>query len=269
VSSAGTISRLEALLARVRSRAAEARTAAVVPHVAMPQPAAAVVVAPEPVDDEDDNQPTVPPPPGVGPQDLFPRREVRRLTPEPAAIEVDVDMSADEVSAPATDRAAPAPEPASAAAEAASSQERLVMTEPEPAEMPEPVGPVSLPQPAAAAVPEVEAEEEPPASSRRPLAPQQPEERLAEMAFGATEPRPAMHTPPPESGRLPAAPPAADMEFADEDTGVHAAKVPAPLTPEPTRAALSLSADVAKTQGTVASFHPTTFAELLEASLKL
>jgi hypothetical protein len=269
VSAAGTISRLEALLARVRSRAAQPRAVAVANHVA--QPAAAAAIAPAPVeDDEDDNQPTVPPPPGVGPKDPF---AARRLPPsEPPAIDVDVDMSADEVSAPPTDRAdSVPPEPAApemgvgVAAEAASSQERLVMTEPEPAEVPEPVGPVSLPEPAAAA--EVEAEEEPPASSRRPLAPQ-PEERLAEMAFGATEPRPAMHTPPPESGRLPAAP-AADVDFPDEDTGVHAAQPPAPITPQATRAELYPSADVAKTHGAVAAFHPTTFAELLDASLRL
>lgn len=267
MSAAGTISRLEALLARVRSRAAEPRAAVVVPYVAAPKPVVAAAVAPEPIDDEDDNQPTVPPPPGVGPSDPFRRPEVRRPTPEPAAI--DVDMSADEVSAPATDRADHVPEPGAVAAEAASSQERLVMTEPEPVEVPEPVGPASLPEPAAAADADVDADEEPPASSRRPLAPPPQEERLAEMAFGSTEPRPAMHTPPPESGRLPAAPPAADLEFADEDTGVHAAQPPAPVIPEATRADFSRSADVAKTQGTVPAFHPTTFAELLAASLKL
>lgn len=108
--------------------------------------------------------------------------------------------------------------------------------------------------------------EEPPVSSRRPLAPQ-PEERLAEMAFGAEEPRPALHTPPPESGRLPAAP---EVEFTDEDTGVHAAPpASAVLAAEPTRAELSASGGVAAVQGAVRAFQPSTFVELLEASLGL
>ncbi|MGH7435673.1 MAG: hypothetical protein ACRENE_08360, partial [Polyangiaceae bacterium] len=161
------------------------------------------------------------------------------------------------------DPAGPA-EPVVAAAEAAS-QERLVMAEPEPIGSPEPAA-AHEPAPVTEVEPEL-ADEEPPASSRRPLAPQ-PEERLAEMAFGATEPRPAMHTPPPESGRLPAAPPA-DIDFPDEDTGVHAAHPPTPITPEATRAELSGSASVARTHGSVAAFHPKTFAELLDASLKL
>jgi hypothetical protein len=194
-----------------------------------------------------------------------------RLPSEPAAaidVSVEVDLAPEDAGGPATDvagHAGPA-EPLAAAVEAAS-QERLVMAEPEPIE---PTGSPELVAPKPAPVTEVEpepAEEEPPASSRRPLAPQ-PEERLAEMAFGATEPRPAMHTPPPESGRLPAAP-AADVDFPDEDTGVHAAHPPTPITPEATRAELSGSAGVARTQGAVAVFQPKTFAELLDASLKL
>ena len=47
--------------------------------------------------------------------------------------------------------------------------------------------------------------DETPASSRRPVA-APPEERLAELAFGSEEPQPARHTPPPKSGRLPAPP---------------------------------------------------------------
>jgi hypothetical protein len=265
VSAAGTISRLEALLARVRSRAAEPRpSAAVAPAHAAP-PRAVAAHAPEPID-EDDDQPTVPPPPGVGPPEI-PRVTAPRPPSEPAAaidVPVEVDLS------PEPPEAAGGPaEPVVAAAEAAS-QERLVMAEPEPMEptaSPAPVGEVAQqPAPVTEVEPEP-AEEEPPASSRRPLAPQ-PEERLAEMAFGATEPRPALHTPPPESGRLPAAP-AADVDFPDEDTGVHAAHPPTPITPEATRADLSGPANVAKTHGTVQAFHPKTFAELLEASLKL
>jgi hypothetical protein len=124
-------------------------------------------------------------------------------------------------------------------------------------------GSAEMPVAAPAAEPAAE-EEEPPVSSRRPLAPE-PEERLAEMAFGSAEPRPALHTPPPESGRLPAAP---AEEFADEDTGVRAA-VASPIVPETTKAHLVGGERVAKVQGSVAAFQPSTFAELLDASLGL
>jgi hypothetical protein len=61
--------------------------------------------------------------------------------------------------------------------------------------------------------------EEAPASSRRPVALEAaPEQRLAEIAFGAEEPSPPRHTPPPESGRLPAASPVS--EFDADITGV-------------------------------------------------
>ena len=88
-------------------------------------------------------------------------------------------------------------------------------------------------------------EEEPPISSRRVVS-AEPEERLAEMAFGADEPQVPIHTPPPsrarlpataggfetepelaESGRLPASPPGT-FEAEPDFTGVRS---PTPLLP--------------------------------------
>ena len=115
----------------------------------------------------------------------------------------------------------------------------------------------------------VEEVEEAPLSSRRPVAPE-PEERLADLAFGAEEPQPPRHTPPPESGRLPAAPP---VEFDGDVTGVREATPIAPrqreLLPEPTRAELAPSDAVADLVGEAQRFAPATFAALLDASLAL
>jgi len=65
-------------------------------------------------------------------------------------------------------------------------------------------------------------EVESPASSRRPVAPE-PEDRIAQIAFGADEPRAPLHTPPPESGRLPAA------TVADFDADVTGVRDAAPM----------------------------------------
>jgi hypothetical protein len=253
VTPSATIAKLEAILARVRSRAAAPRQAA--PPAPLPPP-------PDELLEEESDQPTLPPPPVA----LAPPREPSR----PPVLELSVDIDAGMDDGPATEEAAQPEAPA--VADALSSQERLVAVDPVRTEAsveavePEPMlaAPEHAPPP-----PEPGPEEEieqPPASSRRPLAPQ-PEERLAEMAFGAAEPRPALHTPPPESGRLPAAP---EVEFGDEDTGVHAAApASAVLAAEATRADLSGADRVAAVQGGVRAFHPTTFAELLDASLSL
>jgi hypothetical protein len=264
VSSAGTIAKLEALLARVKSRSAGPRPigARSVDGHAAPRPAAPPAV--ERLDEEPD-QPTLPPPPvaEVAPVHAPP-------PPVAPALElaVEVDVGTEELATQPTNPTARAQEGAVPVAEATSSQERLVVAaDAAPIEMPDEL-PAPEPSPPRAAE-QVAAEpiEEPPASSRRPLAPQ-PEERLAEMAFGAAEPRPPLHTPPPESGRLPAAP---EVEFPDEDTGVHAAPSPASsmLTSETTRADLGPGQGVASMQGGVRAFHPATFAELLDASLGL
>jgi hypothetical protein len=154
-------------------------------------------------------------------------------------------------------------------ADAFESRERLVAAEPVTA----PDAPHAVP--VEVGVPEELASEEDvveaPASSRRPVAPE-PEERLAEMAFGAEEPRPPRHTPPPESGRLPAAP---QEEFDGDVTGVREAATaaeprrPRELEPEAIQADLASSEVVVDVIGEAQRFAPSTFVALLDASLAL
>ncbi len=139
--------------------------------------------------------------------------------------------------------------------------------------------PETSPPPDAPAVPE-EVVPLPPASSRRLL---EPEDRLAEMAFGEGTPQPPRHTPPPESGRLPAAPP---EEFDADVTGVREAMTlsrddesdplepppPPPLlafAPQSTRPVLGARGVVADVVGDAQRFAPATFAALLDATLAL
>jgi hypothetical protein len=155
-------------------------------------------------------------------------------------------------------------------AEAFESRERLVAAEPVAL-----AGAEATRAPREAGAPEELASEEDveeaPASSRRPVAPE-PEERLAEMAFGAEEPRPPRHTPPPESGRLPAAP---VEEFDGDVTGVREAsqaaeaRRPRELVPQATHANLAPSEAVVDVIGEAQHFAPTTFVALLDASLAL
>ncbi len=113
-----------------------------------------------------------------------------------------------------------------------------------------------------------------PASSRRPVA-AEPEEQIAEVAFGNEEPKqPPRHTPPPESGRLPAGP---IEEFDADVTGVRTAPLPgngAPveepeLAPIATRAPLASSESIVDVAGAPSAFVPTTFAAWLDATLAL
>jgi hypothetical protein len=297
------IARLEALLARVRARAAEPRptaartapsaaaaTAAPVATKAAPvkAPAAATRTSDHPSivdDDEISEWPTRPPPAAARPADT------------------DVELAAVDgrehgrvvVGAPAEE----------AADKAFESRERLVVAEPIGAEeaVDEPTLERSVPLVASspavapedmASAPEVEAviedaaideaaieeavaqeaaaAEESPASSRRPVAPE-PEERIAQIAFGAEEPRAPLHTPPPESGRLPAA---AVADFDADVTGVRDAPAMPPaaahareLAPEVTRAKLPPGDSVAEAIGEAQRFTPGTFVALLDASLAL
>ena len=265
-----TVARLEALLARVRRRAAEPRptgTAVILTDA----PRAAVAPAPAPV--------AVAPPPPPPPPPMPPQR-----TEADIVLEVDVaEATQDTIVAVATDDVvAPA---------ALDSRERLVAAEPLAAEAPavdasptdaeiRAAKPISVPQPEAAPAELSDDEiEEAPASSRRPVGPQ-PEERLAEMAFGAEEPSPPRHTPPPESGRLPAAP--SEPEFDVDITGVRDAKPatrPPEPQPEPQRAAelapvavhgdIAASSAVADVVGHAERAAPSRFVELLDASLAL
>ena len=246
MSKAQTISKLEALLDRVRARAGEPRV------LALP-------VAEE-VEDLESTQ-----------QRRVPSRGAQMTEPE-IVVEVEVQAST-------TDTVLAVPVEEIQVPEATESRERLVAAEPvavepvaaerEPEAAPELIASIEE-----AEVEEVEEAEEAPASSRRPVAPQ-PEERLAEMAFGAEEPQPARHTPPPESGRLPAAP-AGAVEFEGDVTGVHEASKPAShgavaIVPELYGADLSLapSDTVADVVGHAKQPPPATFLAALDASIAL
>ena len=276
------IGRLEALLRRVTSRAAEPR--AVVARFAPPPAAAASPAHHEEAEPLD--LPTRPPPPGVA-----------------APGEIDVELPE-----PAIELRSDAP---------AQSDERIVAAKPVELPVEEDVV-VPLVRPSAEDAPqlevaaefmsasdleEAEPEEAAPLSSRRPLGPP-PAEVLDQKAFGKEEtPEPAIHTPPPESGKLPAAPELSPIvELADYDnqditgvhhtpagerrstastddalaqSGEHAASQPqveaAKLAPEVIKPAVVAAAGIAVADviGTANAFKPATFGELLDATLKL
>lgn len=264
------IAKLEALLERIRSRAGA-------PRPTPAPPVAAAAAAPSPT-------PAAPPPQPRTPE-VEPRPQPAPPPPAPVAelIEVDVQETVSDTVIGMTVEEVPL-------AESFESRERLVAAEPvmeegladdvlsdevvaeevviEAAVVAEPAE--ESPSELLSAVEDVE---EAPLSSRRPVAPE-PEERLADMAFGAEEPSPPRHTPPPESGRLPAAP---ALEFDGDVTGVREATPIAvveqvrarELSPEVTRAPAAPNDAVAEIVGTAQRFAPATFADLLDASLAL
>ncbi len=128
----------------------------------------------------------------------------------------------------------------------------------------------TLPEPASTSdkeeAPEERVAEEAPVSSRRPVMPE-PEQRLDEIAFGAEEPSPPRHSPPPESGRLLAAP-VAQFE-APTDVAVTVEPRARDLVPEAIVADLAVSAEVPDAIGEAQRFAPSTFVELLDATLAL
>lgn len=257
MSKAETIAKLEALLARVVSRAGEPRRQPVAVMAAV-----AVAHAPVPTEptfelDEVDEATIPPPPPDV----------THRA---PALTEADVVMEVDVMQETAGDAVIGVSTEEVVVAESLGSRERLVAAAPVPrAALVAEVPPSELDESPPEILAAVEEVEEAPLSSRRPVAPQ-PEERLADMAFGTEEPRPPRHTPPPESGRLPAAP---AVEFDGDVTGVREATPivsrPRELVPEATREELAPSDAVADLVGEAQRFAPATFAALLDASLAL
>lgn len=266
-----TIARLEALLARVRTRAGQPRAVApVAEEPAAPEVVAAPVGAPvfeleEPVEELETTQ-----------SRPVPSRTVPMRTETDIVMDVEVQTTTQEtvLAVPVEEMAPPEP---------LESRERLVAAEPvstASAAEPEP-GPVAAAQAAQieepveelALEPAAEEVEEAPASSRRPVAPP-PEERLEEMAFGNVEPEPPRHTPPPESGRLPAAP-EPEAEFDGDITGVRDAAKSAQaaaavaIVPEATIAELAPSEEVADVVGTPKTPEPATFVGMLDQSLAL
>jgi hypothetical protein len=268
VSSAEKIAKLEALLARVVSRAGEPRRR---PNAFPVAPAAFEAAPPVAVVEIDEvDEATIPPPPMA---------PVRAPAPTEAEVVMEVDLLPDG----AVDTVIGVAAEEVVVAESLGSRERLVAAAPVPPPSPAPVAEPEAPLlevPSLREVAEleesppellaaVEEVEEAPLSSRRPVAPE-PEERLADLAFGAEEPAPPRHTPPPESGRLPAVP---AVEFDGDVTGVREATPivsrPRELVPEATRPALAPSDAVADLVGAAQRFAPASFAELLDASLAL
>ena len=164
------------------------------------------------------------------------------------------------------------------------SRERMVAFEPEahevpleerPARVQESVPPIDVGEFEVGA--HEEEPEEAPVSSRRPVAPQ-PEEQLAQMAFGAEEPPQPLHTPPPESGRLPSAP-SNEFDHDSDFTGIRTATpllprrmaeaAPREIAPAAIRAQLVPSDAVAEVIAEAQRFSPLTFVALLDASLSL
>jgi hypothetical protein len=287
------IGKLEALLARVQRRAAEPRVVAVAAAVAEVAPAAHpvedAIPAPAPVVEVLRAAPPAPPVAvhvaEPAEEDLestqqreVPSRKSPARTEAEIVVEVEVQAATPDivVAVPVEEVPAPAPIP-----EATESRERLVAASPvverSPSvpEMDIPVAPAPEPEPAPEIVAQVieevadvEEVEEAPISSRRPVAPE-PEERLAEMAFGAAEPQPPRHTPPPESGRLPAAP---EVEFEGDVTGVRSASKPpasVDIVPEATVANIAASDAVADIVGQPKPALPLTFVAALDASIAL
>jgi hypothetical protein len=209
--------------------------------------------------------------------------------PEPVAaapaVEVQVpDVVVSEVSEVAADDvppevlAAAATEPVAIGANT-ESRERLIVAAPIPLELDEPMAPEPVQAKAETPVPvEVdvvldEPVEEAPVSSRRAVV-AEPQERLAEMAFGAEEQPAPRHTPPPASGRLLAvqAEPGDDGDITGvRETGARPPPPPAPavLAPEATQAQLAPSDKVAELVAAAQAFAPATFVALLDASLSL
>lgn len=119
-----------------------------------------------------------------------------------------------------------------------------------------------------------------PASSRRAVTPA-PEERLAQLAFGAGEAEPPRHTPPPKSGRLPSPPTELldDVTAVRESTPIAAAEdsvhpsvrtvQPSVLVPQTSRPNLGPLESVPDVIGQAQNFAPSTFLALLDASLSL
>lgn len=184
------------------------------------------------------------------------------------------------------------PSVAPASSEDRGSRERLVAAEA--VDVAPAANPVEAPGPTAAApdsmppvdVAEIEVtgefevseeEAEPaPASSRRPVAPE-PEEQLAEIAFGSEEPPQPLHTPPPESGPLPAVP-GIPFETESDFAGLRSPTpllprrldaLPHALDPEAVRPEIPPSDAVGEFIAQAQRFAPPTFVALLDASLAL
>jgi hypothetical protein len=261
------IAKLEAILARVTERAAaprETNGGGVAVHAPVDAGAEEPVISAEPVTPLD--------------VELAEQTEEAPMVAE-ATLAVEVESRERIIVAPAQRAEEREPEPVPISVDTGERPAASRAAEADAAEAPEiTVSTVSE----APEVIEAGEEEEPPASSRRPIA---IEPKLEELAFGEAAPvEPGPHTPPPESGRQVAAPPV-DLDFEGEFTGVRPRepeavavtvletseakeRKPAVLAPEATAAKLSGAAPVIF-EGSAPVFKPSTFGELLDATLML
>jgi hypothetical protein len=257
------IAKLEGLLSRVKARASGPRPVRVVSAAVPASVVAEDAQGPNSVAAQAETALATVPPDSVAQSARAAEARLAQdgeaAAPEIAIEEVEVEVLAE----PVIERAGPEP----TQAKSYESRERLVAAQPAavpeapPAllELDEPAPPVTArasrpellaanepvaAEPAAGEHAEESAIEEaaaqPPSSSRRPLAPE-PEEHIADIAFGASEESaPPLHTPPPESGRLPAAP---IVEFDPDVTGVREAASLAHEAPPPALAGVPSNGD--------------------------
>ncbi len=293
-----TLSKLEALLSRIRTRSTEPRrspsprvaaapagvapAAPTVPVAAVPAPAAlaapTAVASVAPVIREATIPVASPPPEAITDESTLPPPPPTLMgADQEFAVEVDLSEATDD---PLDAREASAEEHDSRGP--FDSQERLAVAESTPpqslssAEVEPSVEPVEvLADDESLAAHEEDEVEEAPVSSRRAVV-SPPEERLAQLAFGSDEP-PQRHTPPPKSGPL-LAPPMG--EFEADTTGIRKTETisaddaslslaPRVLVPQATRPNLASSANVVDVIGEAQAFEPATFIALLDASLAL
>jgi hypothetical protein len=290
-----TIAKLQALLARIRSRAREPLP----PAAPAPEPAPSVVQTSTPRD------PPVPAriaaevqlverPPAVVPVDdslglttWSPPAAAGELEPEiDFEVEVEVDVS-DVAQAGVVEEVRAAGSPPSADSDSAErlvvAQAALELTE---GSLPDETAGALIASGTTTALAEESAggfdaeeptgatngfedDESAPASSRRPVA--AVSENHLTLAFGSDEPEPPRHTPPPESGRLPAP----SGEGFAERTAAHEARPDesaqasmSELLPDATRASLESASPVPDVIGEAQRFAPATFLAWLDASIE-
>jgi hypothetical protein len=285
------IARLEAILVRVLARVAS-RAGPVAP--------AATVEPRAPVTDADTEfeWPTRPPPPPESeappPERAVAASDAQERAPQATTLGAKTHPvdAPDDASLDSRERlvAAQLPSPSTAASGPAADAgaDAVASADASAVEVTPSVHPSHAEQPPPPLEPELAPDteiEQPPASSRRPVAPE-PEEQIARIAFGDDVVEPPRHTPPPESGQLPA-PDESDLESDldspatidpfDAQTDEHALSAsaagarpsPSRLVVVETRAVLAGDGDVAEMTNVDPIKQPETFVELLRVSLAL
>jgi len=255
VSNTEKLARLNRLLERVRTRAGGRDSLTPGAARAMAEP-----MAPDPVEEPVQLSTWTPPPPDDPVADLGIAVEVDYV--ETAQISVADGLPENDSSS----RPDSAERLVAAGTAPTYSAGREGSDHPDPHPAAEPSGDAGQTMPSAPDAFEEEGADPAPASSRRPVMPE-PEDRLEQMAFGAEDARPPLHTPPPESGRVPAAP---SDDFDSDAPPMQDGRHPdEPLLAEATRAVLPSFATVAELTGDASRSMPVTFLAILDEALSL